>query len=218
VRAVALATRDVRTLIDCVGRLYSPPVGPFSTHVLAAVRDLIPADTRGWHRIDVGNGGMAYCDYADDPPGAFGLPTLIAEAAAATFPEHPVVAPGAGTKGRAGAIAISDLIGARAFHRLAIYHEFFRPFGIEDQLAVAVPESYPRLAGISFHRSTRSFGATDRLLLDLIRPHLKNAERNAAALERARAHSAGLEAALAARAAGILVLDVAAREASPAAR
>jgi DNA-binding CsgD family transcriptional regulator len=209
---MALSMRDARTLVDCVARLYAPPAAAFEAHALVALRDLVPADTRGWSTFVLATNSREFqpseglASYSYDPPGIFGLRERIAELAAELFHEHPLVAHYVRTRGRAPATAISDLLGVRAFRRLGVYNEFFRPLGIEDQLAVPLPDSFPRLAGVHFHRSTRSFKARDRQLLDLVGPHLSRAERNAAALRRARRLSAGLDTALATLRAGVLVL------------
>jgi hypothetical protein len=70
------------------------------------------------------------------------------------------------------------------------------------------PDTRPILIGpgISFEPSTRSFTPRDQPVLDLIGPHLARAQRNVAALSRARRLSAGLELALASQCAGVMVL------------
>src|SRR5262249_8900567 len=200
---MSLASRDVRKLLDCLAHLYAPPSGSFAVHVLGAARDLVSADTRVWNRFDLPRRRLTY---AEDPPGKLGTDKRIAEMVRRLFPEHPLLAYNISTRGRSRATAISDLLGVRAFHRSSVYAEFFRPAQIQDQVAVAVPGSFPRLSGLIFHRSTRSFTQRDRLMLDLLAPHLARAERSAAALDRARSLSRGLEAALAMHGTGVLVL------------
>lgn len=75
---------------------------------------------------------------------------------------------------------ISDFLQPREFHRLGLYGEFFRPLGVEDQLAVTVASrSSRRPAAISAHRGRRGFDDDDRALFGLLRPHLIAARENA---------------------------------------
>ncbi len=69
-----------------------------------------------------------------------------------------------------GALKISDFLTRSQFHRLALYNEFFRPLGVEYQIAVSLPPSPHLLIGIALNRGRQDFGARDRLMLNLLRP------------------------------------------------
>jgi len=93
--------------------------------------------------------------------------------------EHPLVAHYRKT-GDGGAYKISDFLTQRQFHRLALYQEFFRKLdGGEYQLCVALPSPAPLVVGIGINRSHADFTERERLLLDILRPHLVQAYRNA---------------------------------------
>jgi DNA-binding CsgD family transcriptional regulator len=92
--------------------------------------------------------------------------------------EHPVLRYHA-RSGDGRALKISDFLSRDEFHRLDLYAESFRLIGAEDQLAVALPSPPPLVIGLAFNRGRRSFAERDRQVLDLIRPHLAQARRNA---------------------------------------
>jgi DNA-binding CsgD family transcriptional regulator len=96
------------------------------------------------------------------------------------------------------AVRFSDVITRRELHRLDLYREVYRPLGVEYQIAFTLPASSQRVLGVALSRSTRDFTAAERDLLNLARPYLIQAYRNA------RAHT------LLARGAGrqILVADL----------
>jgi DNA-binding CsgD family transcriptional regulator len=78
---------------------------------------------------------------------------------------------------------ISDFLTQRQFHRLGLYNEFFRCFdGGDYQMVVALPAPPPLVVGISVNRDHRDFTERDRLVLNLLRPHLIQAYRNAEAM------------------------------------
>lgn len=105
------------------------------------------------------------------------------------FGEHPIAARMPLTLN--GAYKISDFITQPEFHRLeGVYQQFFRHIGSEDLLNIFLPCSHPddwrklaqtgaTIMGICVDRSTLSFTERDRLVLNLLRPHLSQAYANA---------------------------------------
>jgi hypothetical protein len=88
-----------------------------------------------------------------------------------------------------GAYKISDFISSEELHSLeALYQSFLRPLGIEDQMMLFLPnaegntmqlgDAGATFAGYSLNRSQRSFTERDRLMLNLLRPHLFQAYCN----------------------------------------
>lgn len=87
---------------------------------------------------------------------------------------------------------ISDFVSKRELHSLeGVYQQYLRPLGLEDQMTVilsdtqsSVPASevakHPQdTIGIGLHRNHWNFSERDRLVLDLLRPHLHQAYQNA---------------------------------------
>ena len=57
-------------------------------------------------------------------------------------------------------------------HRLAFYHEVWKPLGIDDSLRVWLPAPEGRARQIYLERGKRNFTERDRSLLELLRPAL----------------------------------------------
>jgi DNA-binding CsgD family transcriptional regulator len=77
------------------------------------------------------------------------------------------------------AIRFSDLITRRELHRLDLYRNVYRPLGIEYQIAFTLPSASTRVMGVALSRSSHDFTASERDLLNLLRPYLIQAYRNA---------------------------------------
>lgn len=92
--------------------------------------------------------------------------------------QHPLVAYQQQT-GESRAVKISDFVTGRQFHRLELYNEFFRHLPVEYQMAVGITIGQDGVIGIGLSRSRRDFSESERLLLNLIRPHLVRAYQNA---------------------------------------
>jgi DNA-binding CsgD family transcriptional regulator len=88
-----------------------------------------------------------------------------------------------------GATKISDFISQQEYHQLDGYQRFLRPLAAEDQMTLFLPNTNLNsweqlisnkivLLGFSFNRSQPSFIERDRLILNLLRPHLYQAYCN----------------------------------------
>ncbi len=124
---------------------------------------------------------------------------------AAHVDEHPVIAEYRRT-GNGRPQAISDFVSAEAFHATTLYQDFYAVFGTEDQMSFVLPAPDVTI-GITVDRPDRSFKARDREILNLLRPHLIQAYRNALALEAARAALEAVDSLAEASGDGVIVLD-----------
>jgi ATP/maltotriose-dependent transcriptional regulator MalT len=79
------------------------------------------------------------------------------------------------------ATRLSDVVTRRQLHRLDLYREVYRPLGVEYQMAFTLPSSSQRVLGVALSRGARDFSASERELLNLARPYLIQAYRNALA-------------------------------------
>ena len=70
------------------------------------------------------------------------------------------------------ALKISDFLGEEEFHALDLYQLAYRLTGAEDQMGFGVCIRDSFILGFAFDRGERSFTEEDRLLLNLIRPHV----------------------------------------------
>jgi DNA-binding CsgD family transcriptional regulator len=96
--------------------------------------------------------------------------------------DHPLIAHYQGARD-GSARKISDFLTQRQFQRLGLYQEFFGRFdGGEYQMVIGLPAVPPLVVGISVNRDRVDFSERDRLVMNLLRPHLIQAHRNAEAI------------------------------------
>jgi DNA-binding CsgD family transcriptional regulator len=75
------------------------------------------------------------------------------------------------------ALRISDFLNRRQFHDTDLYDHVYRRIDVEYQMAITVPS--PRrglgrpgeLVGLTLSRARRDFSGSERMLLELVRPH-----------------------------------------------
>jgi DNA-binding CsgD family transcriptional regulator len=181
-----LPASDVRALLDFVGDAYAiPPSRRFRLSALERLRALIPSDMTAW--VETGSGGDATAiaspgDLLPDGPHRF----------ARIRDEHPVLAHFERSR-HGGAVDLSDFFDRAQLRRLRFYQEFLRPAGVEHQMSIALPSPGPRLMRITLNRGEGRFRERDRLMLDLLRPHLARAWENVEAFERLGADRRSLE-------------------------
>ena len=76
-------------------------------------------------------------------------------------------------EGHFGAVKLSDFLNQRELHRTWVYDNFLAPFHVEYELEVSIPSPLWHTKTFLFGRSGgRDFSERDRLLLDLLQPHL----------------------------------------------
>jgi DNA-binding CsgD family transcriptional regulator len=91
------------------------------------------------------------------------------------------------------AARISDALPHRRYRALGIYQDFFRRNDADYQLLISFLPGGNGYSLISFYRVWRDFTEEERLILDLLAPHVAQASRNAAACGKARRALAVLE-------------------------
>lgn len=91
------------------------------------------------------------------------------------------------------AARISDALPHRLYRSLGIYREFFRRNEADYQLLISFLPEETGYSLISFNRDRRDFTEEERLILNLLAPHIAQSSRNAAAHEKARQALALLE-------------------------
>ena len=91
--------------------------------------------------------------------------------------EHPVLRHVLETDDRRAA-RISDFWDQRQLHGHGLYTNFYRLYNIEDALCIPISRQGPLIIGVAWHRD-RCFTDRERLLADLVRPHISQAWQNA---------------------------------------
>jgi len=195
-----LRATDVRSILGFVGDLdtFAPP-GGFRLNTVARLRALVPADMTAWVETQAGaRDAQAIADPGDllpDGPRRF----------ARIRDEHPILAHFERSR-HGGAVKLSDFFSRAQYHRMRFYQEFFRPAGVEHQISIALPSSGKRLIRITLNRGRGNFSERDRLVLNLVRPHIARAWEHAAAFERLAAERRHLERAAEAANVGIVMV------------
>jgi DNA-binding NarL/FixJ family response regulator len=107
-----------------------------------------------------------------------------------------------------GACKLSDFITqSELYRREVLYQQFLRPLGVEDQIMFFLPNVQPTgwhqlaqanivLTGYIINRPDRSFTERDRLILNLLRPHLFQAYTNAQKHDRLQQENSKLQRSL----------------------
>lgn len=175
-RAVTLAARDIRSLGAFLRKCYA--IRDFDAlvgHVLRRLPRLVASQLTTYNEMNVATNVSQ--DWTR--PAEIGSPERV-RIWNSVMHEHPVLMHVARTRdGRAR--KISDFLSVDEYHRLALYGEHFGPQGVEDMMGIGLSATPDVVVGIAVHRSRRTFSERDRLVLNLLRPHLVQAYRNARA-------------------------------------
>jgi DNA-binding CsgD family transcriptional regulator len=83
--------------------------------------------------------------------------------------------------GDPSAVRVTDVVSWRAYRETATYREYFRPGGIDHMLDLALETGDGRQRSILFcrERGAPDFSGRDRVVLELLRPHLRAREARA---------------------------------------
>lgn len=94
--------------------------------------------------------------------------------------EHPVLRRYLATRdGRS--LRISDFVSDRQFKQTGLYREHYVPLGCDQVLAIFLDVPAPRAVGVGLHRGGTAFTDREQLILEILRPHLRQAHQNAVA-------------------------------------
>ncbi|HEY83164.1 MAG TPA: helix-turn-helix transcriptional regulator [Dehalococcoidia bacterium] len=169
-----LSYAEFAALSDVVGEVYTlTDLSGYPGRVLSLVQRLVPCDIITYEMIDL---RTADDTWVAQPPDA--IPGELVPVFLRYLDQHPLVAHQQQT-GDGRAVKISDFLTRKQFHRLELYNEFFRHFPVEYQMAVGIAIGQGGVVGMGLSRSHPDFSESERLLLNLIRPHLVRAYRNA---------------------------------------
>jgi DNA-binding CsgD family transcriptional regulator len=186
-----LGQRDLGVFLWFLREVYADlDLESFAARIVSALPEVVPSEWTSYNEIDPQSQRV----------------NVVMEPLPSDFPEgeqiferhvheHPLVRHYQRTNdGRA--VKISDFLTQSQFHRLELYNEFFRKLEVEHQMAVTLPAPVPLVIGIAVNRSGKDFSERDRLLLDLLRPHLVQAYYNARSATQLRQELARLRRAL----------------------
>jgi DNA-binding CsgD family transcriptional regulator len=172
-----LRRRDIEAMLGFVREISSAhDIETFRSRLTARIVRVVPADVTTYFEIDYRRRRLA--TVVAHPHGA----PAPAVAAAVVRSMHQLPLFSSYTRGNGSAVKVSDFLTRRQFHRLALYDGYFRPMGLEHQMAKGLPGPDGLVTGIAVSRRRRDFSEDERLLLNLLGPHLNDAYRSAQAL------------------------------------
>lgn len=183
---------DVRAMLQFVADLSSfEHPEDFRGGALPGLRELVPSDTVTYNEVDFEAGTMVA---GEDPVGSM-IPDAP-EIFVRLGHQNPLVTRYQRTRdGRP--YKWSDFITRRQLHATELYHEAYRPMGVEYQLAFCLAAPAELIIGIAFNRGSRDFAERERRLLNLIRAPMiqayRTVERYAALAAQLSALARGLE-------------------------
>jgi DNA-binding CsgD family transcriptional regulator len=197
---------DYALLLACIDEIYQcRRLEDFPRSALAGLRKLVDCATACYAEADFGRRRLVN---VFDPPPPFD-PALAAsppqqwlEYAA----DHPVL-DYFKSSGDGQALKISDFVDARQYRRLEVYRKIFKPTGVEDQLGFGVQVRDQFVLGFCFSRGARSFTERDRMLLNLVRPHVIRAYLRLEELAGHEQLQHDLQTALLENGLGVIILD-----------
>lgn len=177
-------------MLSLVGEVIgSLELNELSDCLLRGLREAVPSEFCAIHELPA---DLPHTVSLTDPP----VPPEIHSAFARYAPQNPIADYFLRTR-EGSATRFSDLITRRELHRLDLYREVYKPLAVEYQIAFTLPSGAERILGVALSRGERDFSATERDLLNMARPYLIQAYRNALAhtdLMRASGMSIGVAA------------------------
>jgi DNA-binding NarL/FixJ family response regulator len=170
--------QGIQTLYTCCNR------DTFAVDVLTIVDQLVPSDIPTFHTTEMRTRQISHTFLPDFP----GFPPDMGKVFDQHFGEHPIVQHMPQTLH--GAYQTADFVSQKELHCLeGLYQQFLRPLDQEEQMTFFLPnaisdswrkltQAEATLVGFSLNRP-QSFTERDRLILNLLRPHLTQAYSNA---------------------------------------
>jgi DNA-binding NarL/FixJ family response regulator len=180
-----LTFNDTQSLLQGIQTLYTGcDRETFAVNALTIINQLVPSDLPLFHATEVRARRVSHSFLSDFP----GFTPEIERVIHQHFGEHPIIHHMPQTF--YGAYQLSDFVSQKELHCLeGLYQQYLRPFALEEQMTFflqnsisgswrEVTQADATLMGFSLHR-TQGFTERDRLILNLLRPHLSQAHANA---------------------------------------
>lgn len=172
-----LTRRDLRLLLDTTTQFYHPDdLNGFRTEALTALARLVPTDFITYSETNLRPRQAVIVTEPAEIHSAGDLGTW-----ARYMHQHPICQH-MGRSRDGSARKLSDFLTQRQFQRLALYQEFYRPVQAEQQMVIRLGAPVPLVVAFTLSRRRPDFSERDRLLLNLLRPHLMQAYWNAETL------------------------------------
>lgn len=201
-----MAQRDLETFLSFLRGIYGHlDLRSFANHVVSTLPGVIPSELTSYSEV---NPRKKIATWVMEP-----VPPNFPELAR-VFERHVRERPRLHHRGSTPDVEelkVSDFLARSQLQRLGLYDEIHRMIGAEYQMAAELPTTPPLAIGISLNRGERDFSQQERLLLDMLLPHLAQAHRNAEAATEMRRYLAESRYAVEELDRGVIVLSVSGR-------
>ena len=183
----------------------------FATSAIRALETIVEADSNSYNEVDPAAGRFRFViePATVDFPGA-------AEAMAEHAHHHPLIQHIQRT-GDGSAHKISDFLTQDQLRATPLYEHVYARLGVAWQLSITMPAVMPRIVAMVSSRNdgTPDFDERDRLVLNLLRPHLAQSYELAREREVLRAALGSATGVLAADGSNVILLGPAPHELTP---
>lgn len=182
-----LTLDDMQKLHQGIQTLYTlRNLDTFGVDALTILNQLVPSDAPNFHSTCIQTHQVQQKQtFLPDFPG---FTPAMERAMHEHFGEHPIAHHMPQTL--KGAYKLSDFVSQKELHCFeGLYQQYLKPLGVQEQMTFFFPNVKPDywykltqvntvLVGFALHRPQRSFTERDRLILNLLRPHLFQAYCN----------------------------------------
>jgi DNA-binding CsgD family transcriptional regulator len=146
-------------------------VAEVSRQALVRLNELVGSESLCYARADLSAGRLLSAIHEPAETDIIGAPGFHA-----AFEQHPAFdAYRSGRVVMGTSTALTDLADPPTLRRLAIYVDYQRPHGINDQLMCIIHQGGRQGTVMSFNRERRGFSRRERAIVDLVIPHLSQA-------------------------------------------
>jgi DNA-binding CsgD family transcriptional regulator len=186
-----LTFNDTQSLLQGIQTLYTCcNLETFGVDALTILNQLVPSDLPLFHATKVRTRQISHTFLTDFPGFTPEMDRVIHQ----HFGEHPILHHMPQTLN--GAYQISDFVSREELHCFeGLYQQYLRPLALEEQITFflqnkssgswsEVMQTDAILVGFSLHRAQCNFTERDRLILNLLSPHLSQAHCNAQQYQR----------------------------------
>jgi DNA-binding CsgD family transcriptional regulator len=197
-----LRNRELRGLVEFLMDGYGVgDLDAFAQHLLRALPRVVPCASVSYNEINTRLRRITWIAEPDDATRFPGCETIVSQHIA----DHPIVARSLST-GEAEWARLSDFMTRRELANTPLYHDFYRRVNVHHQLGISYPTRNAASMAIALNRDIKDFSDRERLLLNVLRPHLRRAYEQAEALTVAKTQLTALKRGIEAAGLGVLAL------------
>jgi DNA-binding CsgD family transcriptional regulator len=172
-----LERADFEAILDFLARVDSIDTDePYAREVLDSLKDLIPCDRVGYDEADVDARR-----FLDTTPETADDDALYWATGPCPITDYRI------RTGDSTAARVSDVIGRSRWRELPLYREYYQPVGLDHILDLNMSPVRHAFRTLTLFRGgdRPDFSERDRLVLEMLRPHLRAREARAALVVRA---------------------------------